>query len=103
MKRWGLLLIVTWLKQFAHQAQNRPHLGDQVLECLQVDNSRVVERALFLFKDDGFLDMLAASKHTSFPPLVSALVRGGEPFWNPTVNKVGISVEMAIRRSRFSI
>lgn len=32
--------------------------------------------------------MLAKNKDTTFVPLLSALLRGGEPFWNPTVNKV---------------
>lgn len=59
-----------------------------------MENSRVVERALFIFKDDSFLDMLTASKHTTFLPLISALVRGGEPFWNPTVNKVSIIADV---------
>lgn len=62
--------------------------GDQIIECLRVENSRVVERALFLFKDERFLDMMATNKHKTFVPLLSALLRGGEPFWNPTVNKV---------------
>lgn len=35
--------------------------------------------------------MLASSKQTIFVPLLSALLRGGEPFWNPTVNKVSLA------------
>ena len=60
----------------------------QVVECLRVDNSRVVERALFFFKDEAFMDMMTKNSRSFYVPLVSALIRGGEPFWNPTVNKV---------------
>ncbi|CAM9107864.1 unnamed protein product [Ectocarpus fasciculatus] len=59
----------------------------KILGCLRVENSRVVERALYLFKDEHLLDVLAANTSTTFLPLLSALLRGGEPFWNPTVNK----------------
>ncbi|CAB1107395.1 unnamed protein product [Ectocarpus sp. CCAP 1310/34] len=59
----------------------------KILACLRVENSRVVERALYLFKDEHLLDVLAANTSTTFLPLLSALLRGGEPFWNPTVNK----------------
>lgn len=33
------------------------------------------------------MSMLAESSQTFFLPLLSALLRGGEPFWNPTVTK----------------
>lgn len=66
---------------------NRAYVAEQVLGCLRVENSRVVERTLYLFKDEHLLDVLAANSNTTFLPLLSALLRGGEPFWNPTVNK----------------
>lgn len=59
----------------------------QILECLRVDNSRVVERALFLFKDESFMEILGRWSEAVMEPLLSALLRGGEPFWNPTVTK----------------
>lgn len=67
---------------------------DQILGCLRVDNSRVVERALFLFKDDTFLNMLTGNSHTIYLPLLSALLRGGEPFWNPTVTKASKAAQI---------
>lgn len=62
-------------------------LGDQIVGCLRLENSRVVERALFLFKNESFISMLAENSQTFFLSLLSALLRGGEPFWNPTVTK----------------
>lgn len=61
--------------------------GGQILGCLRVDHTQVVQRTLFLFKNDKFMDMLTGRSHSIFPPLLSALLRGGERSWNPTVNK----------------
>lgn len=55
-----------------------------------MDNSRVVERALFLFKDESFMELLGRRSHAVMKPLLAALLRGGEPFWNPTVTKASI-------------
>ncbi|CAM9298383.1 unnamed protein product, partial [Hapterophycus canaliculatus] len=85
-----LLHEVETLIKFASEESCGAVLGiimPKILDCLQVENSRVVERALFLFKEEHFLEMLVMSKSTTFAPLLSALLRGGEPFWNPTVNK----------------
>ncbi|CAM9294617.1 unnamed protein product, partial [Sphacelaria rigidula] len=65
----------------------------KILECLRVDNSRVVERALFLFKDDDFMELLGRQTGQVMEPLVSALLRGGEPCWNPTVTKAAHVLE----------
>ncbi|CAM9591525.1 unnamed protein product [Scytosiphon promiscuus] len=73
-------------------------LMPKIIDCLRVENSRVVERALYLFKDEGFLEMLATSNKTTFTPLLSALLRGGEPFWNPTVNKASCGYESMTAR-----
>ena len=55
--------------------------------CIRADHIQVVQRTLFLFKNDKFVDMLAGRSHSIFPPLLSALLRDGERSWNPTVNK----------------
>ncbi|CAM9104545.1 unnamed protein product [Discosporangium mesarthrocarpum] len=60
----------------------------KICGSLRLENSRVVERALFLFQDEHFLDLVKDQSKSMMLPLVSALLRGGQPFWNPTVTKM---------------
>lgn len=52
-----------------------------------MDHSRIVERALFIFKDEIFMEKLGSHAVDAMEPLVSALLRGGEQNWNSTVTK----------------
>lgn len=65
-----------------------PSLLPHLLRCLSVENSRVVERALFMWKNVKFRTLVASHTQRLMQPLMEALLRGGTPFWNPTVNKL---------------
>ncbi|CAN0122661.1 unnamed protein product, partial [Phaeothamnion confervicola] len=59
---------------------------------MSVDNSRVVEKALFLWKSEHFRALVRPQTGHLMRPLMAALLRGGQPFWNPTVNKMAAHV-----------
>ncbi|KOO33573.1 camp-dependent protein kinase catalytic subunit isoform [Chrysochromulina tobinii] len=56
--------------------------------CISSDNSRVAERALTIFASDGARATLTSDFDGCVPLLLGALVRGGVPHWNATVNKM---------------
>ncbi len=64
----------------------------RVTKCLATKNSRLVERALYLWKDESFLGLLESQVKTVMKPIVSTLYREGKLFWNPTVNKMTAAV-----------
>ncbi|KAG5176227.1 3-phosphoinositide-dependent protein kinase Serine/threonine protein phosphatase 2A, regulato [Tribonema minus] len=69
-----------------------PRLLPRLTHCLALENSRVVERALFMWRDDAFRALLAPHARVAAAPLLAALLRGGATFWNPTVNKMAAHV-----------
>lgn len=62
----------------AHFAAVAPRLLPRLVRCLSVENSRVVERALFMWKDEAFLKLAAAHAQALTLPVMAALLRGGE-------------------------
>jgi serine/threonine protein kinase len=69
-----------------------PRLLPKLVHCLSLENSRVVERALFMWKDEAFLALVRGQTARIVQPVMTALLRGGESFWNPTVNKMAAHV-----------
>ncbi len=69
-----------------------PDIVSRVTKCLSTENSRLVEKALYLWKDESFLGLLESQVKTVMKPIVSTLYRGGKLFWNPTVNKMTAAV-----------
>jgi Protein phosphatase 2A regulatory B subunit (B56 family) len=69
-----------------------PRLLPKLVHCLSLENSRVVERALFMWKDEAFLALVQGQTARIVQPVMTALLRGGESFWNPTVNKMAAHV-----------
>jgi serine/threonine protein kinase len=65
-----------------------PQFLPKLVRCLSVENSRVVEKALFMWQDEHFVGLLRSSSAAVMEPVVKALLRGGKLFWNPTVNKM---------------
>ncbi len=69
-----------------------PLVVQRVLKCLSTENSRLVERSLYMWKDNSFLALLESQIKVVMKPIVSTLYRGGKRFWNPTVNKMTAAV-----------
>ncbi len=69
-----------------------PLIVSQVVNCLSTENSRLVERALYMWQDDSFLGLLENQVKTVMKPIIFTLYRGGKLFWNPTVNKMTAAV-----------
>ncbi len=69
-----------------------PLIVSQVANCLSTENSRIVERALFMWQDDHFLGLIEEQIKAVMKPIISVLYRDGKPFWNPTVNKMTAAV-----------
>jgi len=55
--------------------------------CMSSEHSRVAERALEFFQNDVFCDLVRLRYDRASRTLLPALVRKGEPSWNPTVRK----------------
>ena len=72
-------------------------LAPLVGRCAGSENSRVAERALSLFANDVVRAVLLADYSGAAPLLLSALLRGGTPHWNATVNKMSHEVLSLMR------
>jgi hypothetical protein len=63
----------------------------RLCECISGENSRASERALQMWKNDKFEELVASQLSTCLSPLLQALCRINTnmvPSWNPTVNKM---------------
>ncbi|CAM9303063.1 unnamed protein product [Choristocarpus tenellus] len=66
----------------------------KIAGCLRLENSRVVERALFLFQEEHFLQLVKGQDNNVMCLLVASLLRDGQPFWNPTVTKASMTAHV---------
>ena len=57
-------------------------------ECVRSDNWRLIEKALHLWSDELFVALVGTQLPLMLEPLLGALLRGGAPHWNPTVNRM---------------
>ena len=69
-------------------ARVAPELTRRVCECVRSDNWRLIEKALHLWSDEHFVALVGTQLALMLEPLLGALLRGGQPHWNPTVNRM---------------
>lgn len=65
-----------------------PLLLQHMRRFLHSHNAQPIQSVLQFWKDEKLVDLFQASSDEVIPALLPALLRGGEPFWNPTVNRM---------------
>eukprot|EP00428_Durinskia_dybowskii_P036949 CAMPEP_0170257764 /NCGR_PEP_ID=MMETSP0116_2-20130129/28747_1 /TAXON_ID=400756 /ORGANISM="Durinskia baltica, Strain CSIRO CS-38" /LENGTH=449 /DNA_ID=CAMNT_0010508797 /DNA_START=6 /DNA_END=1351 /DNA_ORIENTATION=- len=66
----------------------RPALLRHMVRLLGSHNSQPVQSVMQLWKDDHILGLFRGSSKDIIPAILPALLRGGEPHWNVTVNRM---------------
>jgi len=94
-------------------AKSLPVLLPKLVGCIASDNWRLCEKVLGLWRVDGFAKLITSGNGSGddegdistssgsgvgeirasgaslyYPPLMAALLRGGQPHWNPTVRRM---------------
>eukprot|EP00930_Biecheleria_cincta_P084367 TRINITY_DN73855_c0_g1_i1.p1 TRINITY_DN73855_c0_g1~~TRINITY_DN73855_c0_g1_i1.p1 ORF type:complete len:916 (-),score=147.14 TRINITY_DN73855_c0_g1_i1:58-2805(-) len=65
-----------------------PRLLSQMTRLLGSHNTQPVQSVLQFWKDEHVARLLAGVADQLIPTLLPVLLRNGEPFWNPTVNRM---------------
>lgn len=65
-----------------------PVLLRQMTRLLSSHNAQPLQSVLQYWKDDHIAQLFQVHASQLIPPLLPVLLRGGEPFWNPTVNRM---------------
>ncbi|CAM9295028.1 unnamed protein product [Chrysoparadoxa australica] len=71
----------------------------RLLECMSLENSRVVEKTLMLWRNPHFLQLIKSQSKAITKPALKVLLRGGKPYWNPTVNKMAAQVMRELEKA----
>lgn len=84
------------------QRQVLDALFSRITRCIAHDNSVPIERVLQLWKNQHFNELCSHYSRNIIHRCLRPLLRGGKPFWNPTVNKVTTCtlVELVVPRSQ---
>eukprot|EP00929_Paragymnodinium_shiwhaense_P001759 TRINITY_DN101994_c0_g1_i1.p1 TRINITY_DN101994_c0_g1~~TRINITY_DN101994_c0_g1_i1.p1 ORF type:complete len:994 (+),score=233.48 TRINITY_DN101994_c0_g1_i1:111-3092(+) len=65
-----------------------PHLLKHWLRLIGSQNAQPIQAVLQLWKDDHFVELSRSASLDIISQLLPVLLRGGEVFWNPTVNRM---------------
>jgi len=65
-----------------------PTLVQHLVRLLSSHNTQPIQAALQYWKDEHICNLFKAVAENLIPQVLPALLRGGEPSWNPTVNRM---------------
>lgn len=65
-----------------------PSLLRHMIRLIGSHNAQPIQSTLQFWKDDRVANLLGSASSKIIPALLPVLLRGGEPFWNPTVNRM---------------